>query len=377
MTVRQSAYLDLLRVVAAFAVVFGHIALWRFSGERYNTMRGHAFASDAVIVFFVLSGFIMAFVTTQRNRGAANFAMSRATRILSVAVPALILTVLVDRWGYAIAPDFYARYIIPDPGVSVEEAVRALSFSTHWWELRLPPGSNAPWWSLSYEVSYYVMFGLWVFARGWLRWGLLALAALVVGPNTLLLMPAFIIGVWLHGHLRGAAERPQDRGMSIALSALPVGTYAMLHMGNVPKTLEAWTTQAVTAEMGWALQFSSNFVWAAVVAVLVAVHIRGMWRLLSAEGRGTAPWVKPVKWLAGGTFSLYLVHFPLLHLIEVGLPTSGSARLDDVVMGAVAVLACYLFAEAFERPLPRFRAALRKLFQTRKRPLRERALEAG
>jgi len=360
----------MLRVVAALVVVMGHISLKRFSGDTHAIMRDHAFASDAVIVFFVLSGFIMAFVVAERNRGAANFAFSRATRIFSVAIPALILTIIIDAVGYMQAPDFYDQHITPSPGTNWERAVRALTFSTHWWELRLPPGSNAPWWSLSYEVSYYVLFGMFVFLRGWMRWVCLTLGAVIVGLNTLLLMPAFLMGVELYRQIGrggvkvGMGQSPAGRAITMAVA--PLVAYAVLHTFGVPAFLETLTSDFARL-VGLKLQFSYNFFWAAIVAYLVCLHLKGMWRLLATDhtlGRVA----RAGKWLAGGSFSLYLVHFPVLHILEVSVAKTGTQWLDDLVMLFVTIGICYAFAAVFERPLARLRRGVRAVMDRLRQP---------
>ena len=364
MTRKQSAYLDLLRVLAAFTVLLGHVALRRFSGDGYADFQSHAFASDAVAVFFVLSGFIMAYVTSERNRGAADYAFSRASRIFSVAVPALLLTLVADSIGMVRATEFYAEHVGATGGTPAETALRALTFSTHWWQSDMAPGSNSPWWSLSYEVSYYVLFGMFVFLRGWVRWVAIVAGLAVVGLNTLLLMPAFLMGVGLFKAVSRPDADTAAQKRSVVGAVVPVAVYAVLHMMNVPMLVNAVTAQTFEAGLGLKLGFSYNFVWALILGHLLCMHLRAMWSLLGSEGP-TGRWAGWAKWLAGGSFSLYLVHFPVLHLLEATFPKIrpdlASYWLDDLATVAVTVAVCFAFAEVFERPLPRFRRALRRV----------------
>ena len=48
------------------------------------------------MVFFVLSGYVVAFVSDKNEKHLADFILSRAVRILSVSIPALLLTLLLS-----------------------------------------------------------------------------------------------------------------------------------------------------------------------------------------------------------------------------------------------------------------------------------------
>jgi peptidoglycan/LPS O-acetylase OafA/YrhL len=57
-----------------------------------------------VDVFFVLSGFVIAFVTTERESDGRSFAIARLARVYSVALPALVVTFVLDAIGRSIKP---------------------------------------------------------------------------------------------------------------------------------------------------------------------------------------------------------------------------------------------------------------------------------
>jgi peptidoglycan/LPS O-acetylase OafA/YrhL len=64
MTSRLSLYLDALRFSAAFAVLLSHTG--RVSGGMFWQVQ--PYGRTAVMVFFVLSGFVIAWVTEARER---------------------------------------------------------------------------------------------------------------------------------------------------------------------------------------------------------------------------------------------------------------------------------------------------------------------
>ena len=161
-----SLYLDLVRFGAALAVLVTHLAYAELSGGMIQSWR--LLGNDAVMVFFVLSGFVIAHVTHEKERTAGAYAASRLARLWSVAVPALIITVLLDQWGATLDPAAYAQwwYQGDDP---LWRALRALSFTNELWFTSVRPFSNGPWWSLGYEAIYYAIFGALFFLRGRVR----------------------------------------------------------------------------------------------------------------------------------------------------------------------------------------------------------------
>ncbi|KAK0339081.1 hypothetical protein LTR94_036019, partial [Friedmanniomyces endolithicus] len=77
-----SVYLDLVRFLAALAVVAMHVrqfGLVEAPGADHLTL----FGREAVMAFFVLSGFVIAYTTAQRRPSAREYALARAARIYS------------------------------------------------------------------------------------------------------------------------------------------------------------------------------------------------------------------------------------------------------------------------------------------------------
>jgi peptidoglycan/LPS O-acetylase OafA/YrhL len=93
----NSLYLDFLRFSAAMVVFFSHIAsqdltngfLWQFK----------AYAQTAVMIFFVMSGYVIGFVTHEKEKNLTDYAIARVSRLWSIVIPALILTAICDYIG--------------------------------------------------------------------------------------------------------------------------------------------------------------------------------------------------------------------------------------------------------------------------------------
>ena len=90
MHVTTSQYLTLLRLLAALTVLVGHASVKQVSDGLLWQVGSHG--QDAVAVFFVLSGFVIGYVTHRRESSATVYILHRVARIYSVAIPALLLT---------------------------------------------------------------------------------------------------------------------------------------------------------------------------------------------------------------------------------------------------------------------------------------------
>lgn len=179
---RKFLWLDLLRGTTAFAVFIGHVRTLYFveyaniiptkSAQIFYFFTG--FGHQAVIIFFVLSGFFIA-KTIQNSIAAKRFRfkdyfINRVIRLETVLIPALVLGFCFDSLGLKFLPDLesYAGKIISLPFAS---PVGKLTFETFLGNiffvqniLTYTFGSNAPLWSLANEFWYYVLFPLLYFS---------------------------------------------------------------------------------------------------------------------------------------------------------------------------------------------------------------------
>ncbi len=101
-----SLYLDIIRPLAAFVVLLSLVSFHNLTDGQLSLMASTGV--QAVDAFFVLSGFVVAHVSTVKERDARTYLISRAARIYSVAIPAIILTSILDAIGLTIDPATYA-----------------------------------------------------------------------------------------------------------------------------------------------------------------------------------------------------------------------------------------------------------------------------
>lgn len=156
-----SIYLDLVRFVAAALVVIYHSNQRNVITDSVPfSNHGHA----AVIVFFVLSGYVISYIHSTRESQPVDYWSSRLARFYSLAVPAVLLCPLLDMAGEAIAPQFYAG--VTTHTMAAVRIVSSLLYLNEMWTLSIMSFSNVPYWSLCYEMWYYVLFAIVAFTRG-------------------------------------------------------------------------------------------------------------------------------------------------------------------------------------------------------------------
>ena len=150
MTPALSVYLDALRFTAAMVVFLAHASYARLTG---GVLPGFGLlADDAVMAFFVLSGFVIAWTAEKKKHaGLGEYASARLARLYSVAIPALLLTVVVDPIGLRFAPEIYPPNVY-EGDVPLLRLGAALIFCNELWFATIRPFSNGPFWSLGYEV---------------------------------------------------------------------------------------------------------------------------------------------------------------------------------------------------------------------------------
>jgi len=355
MTRGFSVWLDVLRIVATLAVVLSHLAYARFTNGDLQLLRDWNIGSDAVIVFFVVSGLVIAYAAGRDGNGGT-FAFHRLTRLWSVILPALLLTYALDFTGYGIRAEAYPpTFFHAHPFETL--MIRGITFSNEFLLFdRLRLGTNGPLWSLSYEAVYYALFGVALFLRGLPRILLICAIVLMAGINILLLMPAWLIGVWVWNRIAAGNFMPSSFAIALLCAVAGPSLYIALIAVGLPGYLREVTAITLgVSDARHAIGFSDEFIWNAMIGGMTVLHLYGMAFLvaqLSSAG-------KAVKWAAGASFSIYVTHYPALHFLDAVLPEPMPGRYVALFVGALLV--GLVFAELFERRLPAIRAVCRRV----------------
>jgi peptidoglycan/LPS O-acetylase OafA/YrhL len=381
--------LNLLRSLSAFAVVLGHVRLLfieDYSSAPQNLIDAVLYSvtslgSQAVIVFFVLSGYFVGGGVVSRFRRNKfswfDYANSRLTRLWLVLVPALLLTLLCDLTGTAIFGDA-AEYMHPesyvgmnrDPTLGPVAFVGNVAFLQG---LHVPIyGTNNPLWSLAYEAWYYLMFPsilalLWrgQAMRSRIVGGLvLAIGVVISGPTVLLLFPCWLLGALVGAYRRQLADsldRLNMRSLSIArgmavLITFLVAIFVRLQ-SQLPSRSDAWLLAVVTA--GMVAVFVTDVEWSGWLG-----------RFLGA-----------LSSTAHSSYSLYAIHMPIVVFLAAWTVPDPGLRMSmtpitllmctGIVLGIWAI--AFAFARVTEMKTDRLKGAIDKF----RRPRSARAIVKG
>lgn len=212
------------RGLAAAAVFLQHLRAVLFLDWQQTTAHSPVaaavyllakFGHPAVIVFFVLSGFLVGSsglrAVKNRTWSLRRYLLHRVLRLEMVLLPALLLGLLWDTIGtrvlgaWALYNGGWHLLVRWSP---IDLSWRAFLGNTFFLQdiLVAPFGSNTPLWSLSYEFWYYIVFGLLLTAvlgrsRRWLRvvCGVLILPVVwFTGFEIMSLAPLWFMGLGIY-----------------------------------------------------------------------------------------------------------------------------------------------------------------------------------
>ena len=333
-----SLYLDLCRLLAALLVVASHLLPYgaiAASSRHWWLNLGR----ESVVVFFVLSGFVIAYATERKKASLRDYCVARCTRVYSVALPVVLLgfmaaavLVLANR---APLDEFYQLH---KPWLYLP---LHLLFMGELWTLSEPPPLLAPWWSLGYEVWYYALFGAAFYLRGGRR--LLALAALMafVGPKLWLLLPVWGAGVmvyhWQKRHT--IARTPALLGWGATLVLLAAFKGSGMDAALRALALDNWPFPGLPLKSADRV-LADYLVCLLVLANFVCARSAGFGGLLRFE--------RPIRVLASYTFTLYLVHALVMRVWLIVYPHRRSDGMDVALLLLTIAAATWVVGQLTE-----------------------------
>jgi len=339
--------LDLLRSLAAFAVLLGHGRYWFFAGIT-ETPSPSAFLRlfyfmtvlhrDAVVVFFVISGFLIgasAWVKIKTSTFSwRKYLSARFSRIFLVYWPALIFSVVMGVFGRALFSD-------PTGGIRplFEAADTPLSMAGWICHTAGLPGfacnsttDNPALWSLGYEWTLYlaapIVFAIMLRGPGnafrWfsLSFFLLTMVAIAVNKLEYVLW----MSVWFLGAFAGRLAVTRN-----------------LHPATAAIALILILSGLVSAHLLKLEEYVSLPPLAIGTALLVSCRKISRWSF--------AP--RFFKWTSSWSFSLYATHSPILYVLIAAFQWAGgpsekpAAGLLAASHSAAAVSICIGFAIIF------------------------------
>ena len=369
-----SVHLDALRGFAAFAVLLNHMRDALFVDyeaiARHNPLTAAAYlvaslGHQAVIVFFVLSGYLVGGSVLRSVRTGSwswrAYLLARMSRLYVVLLPALLLGGALDWLGMHTAGT--------EAVYSGNSGMHALTINVHstlTWPIlaanglflqtiKLPGfghhpvptfGSNGALWSLSYEFWYYLAFPVLVLLLGRSRsWRMRVISCLsllawgwFVGSSIALLGLTWLMGALITFLPAFPARRPWTRRLAIVLALAVFGAGLVLS-----KLLDS---------------LSADLVLGLAVTAMIWVTLK------CATAPLPAFYVHAARRAAHSSYTLYLVHLPLLIFLKATLHLPRAYPGWHVYLVAAGVLAAILLYaqlvyEVFEKNTDRVRRWIR------------------
>jgi peptidoglycan/LPS O-acetylase OafA/YrhL len=310
------------------------------------------------MIFFVLSGYVIAYVAFERETTLLEYAISRVSRVYSVVLPALVLTVGVDLLMMHFEPLFSRSggeicCAIPVYQYTsfIKYFVSALLFLNYVGPLHEDAFSNGAYWSMCFEVYYYLVFALAFYLRGVLRIVLMCLAGLLIGATPFLHFPIWLLGFavyWLHRRCIGSGLSKSTARLIFAATALLIA----YDLGtDLNLRIDYWLDWITGSSLSNLPMRQRHITGDTLTGVLVAMNIFAA-RYASISFGRSGPLV---TYMASFTFSLYLMHIPLIAIWSAYLPLSPAA-VAALTLGCV-----WLLGQITERQKDHLRTALRRL----------------
>ncbi|MEO8374368.1 MAG: acyltransferase [Sphingomonas bacterium] len=346
-TRQLSPWLDLIRAMAAFAVLAGHsVQQGLYSGPWPFTI---ALQQNAVIVFFVLSGLVIATSVDRKAMRLRDYALARLVRILPVALPALAISVAVAAIGQSqgvsggeVAPA--ANALVGD-GLLPAMFFLSESYRTGLW-------INPPYWSLCYEVWFYAIFAAATFLKDVKRLAWVVLLAVLAGPNILLLLPIWLLGVWL-------ARSRKARILSVEQARIRIAMALVLLLAQ--RFLAEPLLSLLVTVARWNLAYSQYALSYFALGVGVALGITGLRKLVEEGQLDISRFARPISFAANMSFSLYLLHWPLIAALRIAHVSAGRDVFGFAGLLLLICAACALFATVGEHRRHQLRSMIERI----------------
>jgi peptidoglycan/LPS O-acetylase OafA/YrhL len=362
------AFLDGVRGFAALYVVLHHVWLTSYPGFPRDTGPFWAawmmWGQLAVSVFIVVSGFSLALAPMRSGdvltRGFGNYIRRRAFRILPPYWAALALSCAV---------------VVLFTGAHTGQRVDAKAVLVHSVLLQDVVNSakpNGAFWSIAVEWQIYFLFPVLLLI--WRKAG----GAAMVAVTTFAVVASYLAGSEVGPLSKVLDLTPQFLalfafGVAAAHILLVRGRLSRVPWARVGLGLVA-ATVVVLVWWGPAL-VEARYFWVDMLAGAAAAALFAGWAQ-HPTGRSAQFFGSRVpRWLGQSSYSLYLVHLPILGLVYYGLvvhltDANSTSFLLLLLLGVpAAVVGSRLFWWWFERPFVRHRT-IRELRGAWRRPHR-------
>lgn len=343
--------LDGLRGIAAVVVMLYHLSLvarpfldTKSTGDAWwwlteTPLKLFTAGSEAVLVFFVLSGLVVALPALRPGFSWPAFLGARFVRLYlpvwgSLALAAALIA-LVPRDAASVTPDSW----LTNASARTVDLPNLLSEASLW---RVSYDFNNVLWSLRWELVFSLCLPLLIalaslLRRRWMLAAVLATALTITGRLTsidaLVYLPVFFLGTLTALRMPELAAWARTR---------TTRTWALLAVLSFGLLIGSWLARPVAGTIGGEVLWALSGVGAAGLIVLV----------LGSPLTGRMLSTAVPRWLGRVSFSLYLVQAPVIGTLAFALGDG-----NWLLVAALAIPGClalaWFFHLAVERPAHR------------------------
>ena len=356
------SFIDAARWISAAIVFLGHLRNPLFygfdgtaAGDRTLLVNAWFFVTgfhaEAVVVFFVVSGYLVGGSAAARSHLGTfrppDYALDRCTRILLPYLPALLLTAGLDWIGMHYLGDVG---LYTNDQAMIRQKIASGAFSATYYPdiflmnllmqqtIRVEPfGSNQPLWTISLEFWFYIVFGVALIARearkrfamfGWLA--TLGVLMFLLGETFLIYIGLWLVGLAVAYVSWRKVERPFVA--LICFFAILILVRAGLTSAKLDETIRTGKNYVIAIAFGWLL------------LSMRTARFRPLLMLAPLNA-----------FMAKYSYSVYLIHFPLMIFLLSALFATGHfagiatgyAPTDPIGLGVYALVAAIVYAMAW------------------------------
>lgn len=324
-------YLTGLRGLAAAIVFISHAAIAGFLPSPL----GHGFGQVGVMIFFVLSGYLMSHLYIKRPFTAANvrsYAAARVGRVVPLYLAVVAVSIVVFNFVWA---DFRYALDLDEPGV----LLRAALFL------------NAPFelWTIPVEIQFYVTFiaAWWLYGRLG-RMAIVLVAVLVTAPAlfymavyqaTPTILPTYGFAFFLGALTADLMPIIQSR-LGGRVPSLTGAVFLVLLFLNTPELRERVGLTIVDPSQVFLSTWLDPITWVIVYGLFVSCLLT----LPSLRLLDSRPFVQ----LGNISYGLYLLHYPIIEIVD---RTIGNSPLGLITAAVASCGLAWLSYRYFEVPL--------------------------
>lgn len=334
-SISTSLYLDGLRLTSALIVLVAHSFKVLFPTLLLKLSFLPHLAHGAVVIFFVLSGYVISYSTNIKKRTLSQYAIARLSRLYSIMFPAFLITVLCFFLSEIFNPQIFSSF---SRGQDFLRSTMTLFFINELWFSSSAPPINGPLWSLGYEFWYYVLFGAFLFKKPGVKgWLVVFLISLIAGPKILLMMVIWILGVIAYRLPR--FEMQTKTCWIFVFVFLAIGVTVIITIPELPYA-------EIKKPLTWASQFLTDYI--AGLFIALSVWFLPLSNNSINTSKGIYNFQKKFRTIADMTFPIYVLHFPLLVLTKCILFNLFNEKGLLIFGGGLTFMLCVLLGLFFE-----------------------------